>query len=63
MTGTAVVAVGLAVLGAARPPTAWFLVLLAAVGVGMGLFTSPNNASIMGSAPSRRPGWPPACST
>jgi MFS family permease len=56
VTGMAVVAVSLAVLGASRPPTAWFLVLLAAVGVGMGLFTSPNNASIMGAAPEQEAG-------
>ena len=42
---------GLVLLGALRPATAGFLVLLAVVGVGMGLFTSPNNASIMGAAP------------
>jgi MFS family permease len=34
----------------------WFVVLLGLVGVGMGLFTSPNNASIMGAAPSRQAG-------
>ena len=33
-----------------------FLALLAAVGVGMGLFTSPNNASIMGAAPEQQAG-------
>jgi hypothetical protein len=31
-------------------------VLLALIGVGMGLFTSPNNASIMGAAPGQQAG-------
>ena len=46
----------LLVLGAVHPGTAGFLVLLAAIGVGMGLFTSPNNASIMGAAPGQQAG-------
>jgi len=54
--GMALVAVGLAVMGALRPPTVGFLLLLALVGVGMGLFTSPNNASIMGAAPGQHAG-------
>ena len=54
--GMALVAGGLAILGAVRPSTEGFLVLLAAVGVGMGLFTSPNNASIMGAAPAQQSG-------
>ncbi len=54
--GMAIVAVGLAVMGALRPSTAGFLLLLAVVGVGMGLFTSPNNASIMGAAPDQQAG-------
>ena len=54
--GMALVAVGLAVMGALRPPTVGFLLLLALVGVGMGLFTSPNNASIMGAAPGQQAG-------
>ncbi len=56
VTGMAVVAGSLAVMGAVRPSTAWFLALLAAVGIGMGLFTSPNNASIMGAAPGQQAG-------
>jgi hypothetical protein len=32
------------------------LLLLAVIGVGMGLFTSPNNASIMGAAPEKQAG-------
>jgi MFS family permease len=39
-----------------RPPTGWFLLLLAGIGLGMGLFTSPNNASIMGAAPDHQAG-------
>ena len=56
VAGMAVVAGGLGVMGAVRPPTTWFLALLAAVGIGMGLFTSPNNASIMGAAPGQQAG-------
>ncbi len=54
--GMTLVAVGLAVMGVRRPPTVGFLLLLALVGVGMGLFTSPNNASIMGAAPGQHAG-------
>jgi EmrB/QacA subfamily drug resistance transporter len=56
VSGMAMVALALALLGALRPSTGWFLVLLALVGVGMGLFTSPNNASIMGAAPGQQAG-------
>ncbi len=54
--GMALVTVALVVLGAVRPSTAGFCVLLACIGVGMGLFTSPNNASIMGAAPETQAG-------
>jgi MFS family permease len=54
--GMAVVTVALVLLGALRPSTGGFLVLLACLGVGMGLFTSPNNASIMGAAPEQQAG-------
>ncbi len=57
VTGMGLVCVALVLLGAMRPSTvAAFLVLLACVGVGMGLFTSPNNASIMGAAPESHAG-------
>jgi MFS family permease len=56
VTGMALVCVSLLLLGATRPPVGWFLALLACVGVGMGLFTSPNNASIMGAAPESHAG-------
>jgi EmrB/QacA subfamily drug resistance transporter len=56
VSGMALVALGLALLGALRPSTPWFLVLLGMIGVGLGLFTSPNNASIMGAAPNRQAG-------
>ena len=56
VAGMGLVAGGLAVLGAVRPSTGAFLGLLAAVGMGMGLFTSPNNASIMGAAPEQQAG-------
>ena len=54
--GMAIVTASLLVLGAVRPGTAGFLALLACIGVGMGLFTSPNNASIMGAAPDQQAG-------
>ncbi len=47
--GMATVAGGLALLGALRPSTLVFLALLGVVGIGLGLFTPPNNAAIMGS--------------
>jgi MFS family permease len=50
------VAFGLTLMGVLAPNTAGFLILLATVGVGMGLFTSPNNASIMGAAPGQQAG-------
>ena len=54
--GMTLVTVALSVMAATRPTTVPFLLLLAAVGVGMGLFTSPNNASIMGAAPEQNAG-------
>jgi EmrB/QacA subfamily drug resistance transporter len=56
VAGMALVTIALVVLGSSLPSTGWFLVLLAVVGLGMGLFTSPNNASIMGAAPSHQAG-------
>ncbi len=55
VSGMALVALSLALMGAFRPSTVWLL-LLAVVGVGMGLFTSPNNASIMGASPGQQAG-------
>jgi len=49
--GMVCVAAGLLALAVLRPPTGLFLVLLAVIGIGMGAFTPPNNAAIMGSAP------------
>ena len=54
--GMASVAVGLTALAALRPETWLFLVLLAVVGFGMGAFTPPNNATIMGSVPASQAG-------
>jgi MFS family permease len=56
VSGMLLVAVGLILLGAIRPSTLGLLVLLAVIGVGLGLFTSPNNASIMGAAPDQQAG-------
>ncbi len=44
VSGLAVVAIGLVGLGALRPGTTVFLLLLGLVGAGLGLFTAPNNA-------------------
>jgi len=56
VSGMGLVTVGLGVMAATRPSTVSFLLLLALIGVGMGLFTSPNNASIMGAAPEQNAG-------
>ena len=56
IAGMATVAGALAALGALRPSTPVFLVLLAVVGIGLGLFTPPNNAAIMGSVPQGQSG-------
>ena len=50
------VTMALGVMAATRPTTVPFLLLLAVIGVGLGLFTSPNNASIMGAAPAQHAG-------
>jgi EmrB/QacA subfamily drug resistance transporter len=54
--GMSMVAVGLFALGVLRPPTAGFLGLLALIGLGLGCFTPPNNATIMGSVPRQQSG-------
>ncbi len=54
--GMVLVALGLAGLGGIRPSAAGFLSLLALVGVGLGLFISPNNAGIMAAVPSSQSG-------
>ncbi|MGH9079255.1 MAG: MFS transporter, partial [Acidimicrobiales bacterium] len=54
--GMAIVSGGLVVLAVLRPSTVMFLVLLAVVGVGLGLFTPPNNAAVMGSVPREQSG-------
>ncbi len=51
VAGMAVVAVGLVGLAVLRPSTTGFIVLLALVGAGLGLFNSPNNAGVMAAAP------------
>ena len=56
VTGMVLVAASLALAGTLRPTTVWLLVLLAVMGAGLGLFTSPNNASIMGAAPGQQAG-------
>ncbi len=54
--GMSMVALGLFALGALRPTTPGFLGLLALIGIGLGCFTPPNNASIMGSVPEHQAG-------
>lgn len=50
--GTAgLVGLGLGLGGATEVPTVWWLAL---IGLGMGLFTSPNNSSVMTAAPRER---------
>jgi MFS family permease len=56
VSGLAAVASGLVALGALRPGTGAFLALLGLVGAGLGLFTAPNNATIMGSVPAGQAG-------
>jgi EmrB/QacA subfamily drug resistance transporter len=56
VAGMMTVAGALVTLALLRPPTGAFLMLLALVGVGMGLFTPPNNAAIMGSVPPAQSG-------
>jgi EmrB/QacA subfamily drug resistance transporter len=56
VSGMALVAAGLFLVGHLRPDTVLLLALLAAIGAGLGLFTSPNNAAIMGAAPEQQAG-------
>ena len=56
VVGMTLVTVALGVMAGTRPTTVPFLLFLAVIGVGMGLFTSPNNASIMGAAPAQHAG-------
>jgi EmrB/QacA subfamily drug resistance transporter len=54
--GLTLVAAGLILLALLRPGTAGLLALLAVIGGGLGLFTAPNNAAIMGSVPAQQAG-------
>ncbi len=54
--GMSLVAIGLFTLGGLRPSTPGFLGLLALIGAGLGCFTPPNNAAIMGSVPEHQTG-------
>ncbi len=51
VSGMTLVAASLLTLSALRPGTFGLLLLLSIIGIGLGLFTSPNNAAIMGAAP------------
>ncbi len=54
--GMALAASALVFLATFHGSTSWFLAGLLVVGVGLGLFTAPNNATIMGSTPSSQRG-------
>jgi EmrB/QacA subfamily drug resistance transporter len=54
--GMACVSGSLVELAVLCPTTPLFVVLLAVVGIGMGAFTPPNNATIMGAVPPRQAG-------
>ncbi len=56
VAGMVCVSGGLVALAVLRPATPLFVVLLAVVGFGMGAFTPPNNATIMGAVPPRQAG-------
>ena len=56
VTGLGMAASGLLLLAVLRPSTPGFLTLLALIGAGLGLFTSPNNAGIMAAVPARQSG-------
>ncbi len=56
VSGMALVATSLFVVGLLRPSTVGLLLVLGGIGVGLGLFTSPNNAAIMGAVPSQSTG-------
>ncbi len=51
VSGMALVTAALVILAAARPGAVGIAIDLAVIGVGLGLFTPPNNAAIMGSVP------------
>ncbi len=56
--GMAILAVGIMMLSwlNGSSPTAYIVISLAVAGLGVGLFVSPNNSAIMGSAPRQRQG-------
>jgi EmrB/QacA subfamily drug resistance transporter len=56
VSGMTLVAASLFTLSALRPGTFGLLLLLSLIGIGLGLFTSPNNAAIMGAAPTDQAG-------
>jgi EmrB/QacA subfamily drug resistance transporter len=56
VAGLGVAALALVALGALAPTTWGFIGLMAVIGVGLGLFTSPNNTGVMGAAPARQSG-------
>jgi EmrB/QacA subfamily drug resistance transporter len=57
-SGMVVLAIGLVLLGTLAPhgSTLMLVLALAVIGVGIGLFTTPNNSALMGAAPRHRQG-------
>jgi EmrB/QacA subfamily drug resistance transporter len=56
VAGMGISALSLVVLGITHPSGATLLLALAGLGLGLGVFTPPNNAAIMGSAPREQAG-------
>ena len=54
--GMLLTAAALAALASIRPAALWFVLLLGVTGAGLGCFTAPNNAAIMGSVPRQQAG-------
>ncbi|MFB5083807.1 MFS transporter [Symbiobacterium thermophilum] len=61
--GMSTIAAGLFLVASSGPgtPVARVALCLAVIGLGAGLFSAPNNSSIMGSAPGTGRGWRPPC--
>jgi len=63
VVGMVLVCAGLVAMGLRPGSGAPMVAELLVVGVGLGLFTPSNNASIMGGVPRESSGWPRVCST
>jgi EmrB/QacA subfamily drug resistance transporter len=56
VSGMSLVSAALILLALLRPGATGMVIILALLGLGLGLFTSPNNAAIMGSVPAHQAG-------